>query len=288
MSDATLPTIPPPPRRPFRRAVLRGLGIILPPLLTVVIFIWAWNTIRLYVLDPSTQLTRDIWASRIEEVRTDLSGEYPTVDGRRYTRLNDGSYVPTDVEEFIRAASHGRLPPSGEEVYRRYVELKYLQPHVVVPVFLLVFVLSMYLLGQFVAAGIGRFFWSLIEGFIQRLPLVRNVYSSVKQVTDFMFSEQEVQFSRVVALEFPRKGTWCIGLVTGVGPPELQAALGEPLLTILVPYSPLPVTGATVVVAKSETIDLSMTIDQAVQFIVSCGVVVPAKQVEKLRAGRKG
>ena len=99
-----------------------------------------------------------------------------------------------------------RCPRTGKEVYRRYVELTYLRPYYAIPFFLLVFILFLYLLGKFMAAGIGSFFWGRFEGAIHRLPLVRSVYSAAKQVTDFFFSEQQMKFTRVVAVEYPRHG----------------------------------------------------------------------------------
>ena len=79
----------------------------------------------------------------------------------------------------------------------------------------------------------------------------------------------------MVAVEYPRAGTWAIAFVTGEGFVEVQAACGEPVLSLLVPTSPMPATGFAIIVRKSETIDLNITIDQALQFIVSCGVVAP-------------
>jgi len=142
-----------------------------------------------------------------------------------------------------------------------------------------VFVLVLYLLGKFLAIGIGRFFWGLFERGIGSLPLVRNVYSSVKQVTDLMFNEHELEYTRIVAVEFPSKGIWSIGFVTGESLNDIRAAANEPVLAVLIPYSPLPITGATITVRKSETIDLNITVDQAFQFVVSCGVVVPPHQM---------
>jgi uncharacterized membrane protein len=137
----------------------------------------------------------------------------------------------------------------------------------------------LYLLGKFLAVGIGRFFWRLFEGGINRLPLVRNVYSSVKQVTDLLFNERDIEYTRVVAVEFPSKGIWSIGFVTSESLLDIRAAANEPVLAVVVPYSPWSVTGATITVRKSETIDLNMSVDQALQFIVSCGVVVPPHQM---------
>lgn len=280
---------------PFRRAVFRGMGVVLPPLLTIVIFLWVGSTIESYVLEPVTSAARSVITFSLSgNVREELP---PTarrdttdktvfiVDGDRYKRLSNGQYVPLNVYETVKntAKSNGRagsMPENGVGYYRQYVDIKYLRPHIVVPVFLLLFVTLMYLLGRFLAAGIGRVFWNLIERLIARLPLVRNVYSSVKQVTDFMLSESEIEYTRVVAVEYPRKGIWSLGLVTGESMLDIRSAANEPVLSILIPSSPMPVTGYTITVLKSEAVDLDLTVDQAFQFCISCGVVVPPHQMQ--------
>jgi len=147
-----------------------------------------------------------------------------------------------------------------------------------------VFILLLYLLGRFIAAGMGRFFANVFEQGIRRLPLVRTVYAGVKQVSDFLFTGHEIQFTRIVAVEFPRKGVWSLGFVTSEGLLDIRAAADEAVVTVLIPYSPLPITGCTVTVLKSECIDLNMTIDQALQFIISCGVVVPPQQLWQVQS----
>ena len=175
---------------------------------------------------------------------------------------------------------------TGRAFYHRYVELKYLKPHVLLPVFFTFFVLLLYLLGRFLAYGIGRVVYNAMEVTISQLPLIRVVYTSVKQVTDFVFSESETEFTRVVAVEYPRRGIWSLGFVTGGSLHSVAAAASEPVLSVLVPTSPMPATGFTITVRKSETIDLDITVDQAFQFIVSCGVVVPViEQYDQIRDG---
>ena len=273
-------------RHPFRRAVLRGIGLMLPPLLTLVIFLWVGSTIQRYILQPVTAGASEVVVRLIEDIPTRLPGSAPTPDdpnvfitpeGERYQRLSSGEFVPTHVFERIRG---GQLPQTGREAYRRYVQATYLQPAIVFPLFICLFVMLMYLLGSFLAAGIGRVYWSFVERGISRLPLVRNVYSSVKQVTDFMFNDSDLQFTRVVAVEFPRKGVWALALVTSEGLRGIEDVVGEPTVSILVPTSPMPMTGWTAVVAKSETVDLDITIDQALQYVISCGVVIPPQQLQ--------
>jgi len=138
----------------------------------------------------------------------------------------------------------------------------------------------LYFLGRFLAYGVGRVLYLALERSITQLPIIRTVYSSVKQVTDFVFSENETQFNRVVAVEYPRQGIWSIGFVTGEGMLDVRQAAGEPIISILIPTSPMPATGYTITVRKSETIELDITVDQAFQFIVSCGVVVPVVQMQ--------
>jgi uncharacterized membrane protein len=167
------------------------------------------------------------------------------------------------------------------------VQIEYLKPWIVIPSFLAVFVAVLYFLGRFLAAGMGRWMWATCESVIHRLPVIRNVYSSVKQVTDFVFSEQSIEFNRVVAVEYPRRGIWSVGFVTGESMLDIRSAANEPVLSVLMPTSPMPMTGFTITVRKSETIDLDLTIDQAIQFVVSCGVVIPSQQIFRGEVARR-
>lgn len=291
----SLPTSAQPARnkpRPFRHAVFRGLGVLLPPLLTIVILAWIYNTIATNVLGPIESRVRYYVAWAIEDVRTQLPNARATAeaniwdsDDGRFAQLPTREYIPKEIYDGAVANGQeldGKPPRTGFEFYQVYVEANYLRSIVVVPVFLCVFVLVLYFFGKFLAAGIGRVFWNLFERLILQLPLVRNVYSSVKQVTDLMFSDNDIQFNRVVAIEYPRKGAWSIGFVTGEGLADIRTAANEPVLNVFVPSSPMPLTGWTLIIPRSEVVDLEMTIDQACQFLISCGVVVPQQQLVAL------
>ena len=277
----------PGPLDPFRRAVLRGLAVLLPPLLTIVIFLWVWNTVTDYLLAPTESLARRLIVQQYQKnilpagqfAAGQITDGRATYAGQVYQQLDDGRFVLAKDFEFLQGEL-GFDPPtkSADDFYRLFVEKKWLQWYIVVPFFLCVFILVLYLLGKFLAAGVGRFFWMQFERLINRLPVIRNVYSSVKQVTDFMFSEREIEYTRVVAVEYPRKGIWTLAMVTGESLLDIHSAANEPVLSVLIPTSPMPFTGFTITVKKSETVDLNITIDQAFQFIVSCGVVVPPQQ----------
>jgi len=295
------PIVPKKTIHPFRRAILRGLGIVLPPLLTVVVFIWAWTLIERYVLAPveSTARTAIVMSlppafdkvpptATIQNiVREEGKVTQFTHTGIDYEILpRSRQWVPqfilTRVEENPDAL-HNPNPVTAGQYYAEYANVRFLPRAYVIPVFLLVFVLLLYLAGKFFARGLGSWVKNLFDNLIHRLPIVRNVYSSVKQITDFVFSEQELEYTRVVALEYPRKGIWSLGFVTGESMLDIREAAGEPMLSVLMPTSPMPATGFTVSVAKSETVDLDLTVDQAVQFIVSCGVVVPPHQQPRIK-----
>jgi len=270
--------------RPFRRAMLRGLAVLCPPLLPVLIIVWAINTTKSYFLEPVTNWVREGIVWRLADIRQDLplpphGANTTEVDGQSYRRLDDGSFIPESVYELVQRQPGQPPPVTGEDFYRRYVNLTYLRPYFTVPFFLSVFILLLYFLGKFMAAGIGRFFVAVFDRSVSRVPGVRAVYSSVKQVSDFVFSEREMTFTRIVAVEFPRKGAWSMGFVTNESFEDVKKVAQEPVLVVLVFYSPIPHTGSTVIVRKSECIDLDITFDQACQFIVSCGVVVPPSQL---------
>lgn len=269
----------------FRRAVLRGLAIAAPPLLTIVIFIWILATIQNYILAPIESTARSTIAWAIQDIHRDLPDVAPEAmraeyDSKIYRKTANGQWVPEKI--YNNVYDHLRnqpMPASGYGVYEQYVQNQWLKRERTIPFLLAICLLALYLTGKFLAGGLGRMLWNASERHVmQRLPIIRNVYGSVKQVTDFLLNEQEIQFTRVVAVEYPRKGMWSLGFVTSESMLDIKDKAGEPVVTILIPTSPMPATGFTINAKKSETIELNITLDQAFQFIVSCGVVVPTHQ----------
>ena len=134
-------------------------------------------------------------------------------------------------------------------------------------------------IGAFLASVMGRTIWRFVENALANIPLFRSVYPHIKQVTDFLLTKKELAFSKVVAMEYPRKGTWSIGLVTGTGIKRVTAAVKNDFLTVFVPTSPTPFTGYVILVPKDETIELDYTIEEALRFVISGGVITPAEQL---------
>jgi len=141
----------------------------------------------------------------------------------------------------------------------------------------LIALLVVCIVGALLASVVGRTLWRMIEKFIMNTPVLRQVYPYVKQVTDFFLTreEKEKMFSRVVAVEYPRKGIWSVGFVTGSGIQKVVNNVRKEFLTVLIPTSPTPFTGFIIMVPKKQTIDLDMTIEEALRFTVTGGLVAP-------------
>lgn len=282
---------------PFQRALVRGLAVVLPPLLTIVLFIWAWNTVDSYILGPvetiarkmivlsiDSQITDDVAkkavAAKTARLRADeeLGRQVLTTEsGQEYVSIRS-TWIPVEVYSFVEALPNHAPTLVAPEYFQEYVRHRYLQRRLVLPAFMALFIVILYLIGKLLAVGVGRFFWVAFERLIDRIPIIRNVYSSVKQVTDFAFNESDMKVTRIVAVQYPRIGIWSMGFVTGEGMEAIVQAAGEPMINVLMPTSPMPATGFTICVPKSQTIDLNVTMDQAIQFCVSCGVVVPIQE----------
>lgn len=284
----------------LRRALWRGSSIIAPPLVTLLLLIWIASAVEEYVLLPLESAARTVlvWttsdfldgppetAKYIDEAKPELGFVYQE---RIYKQPQpNGKYLPSYIIRRVNAnldnLPRDMQPPiSAANYYGAYLKLKYMPRWFTIPLLLLVLLSVLFFVGRFLAAGVGRFFVTGFERIIHQLPVVRNLYSSVKQVTDFVLSEREIEFTRVVAVEYPRVGIWSLGFVTGDSLPQLRAALGEEMVSIFIPTSPMPMTGFTINVRKREAIDLELTIDQAVQFVVSCGVVAPPPESHRVR-----
>jgi uncharacterized membrane protein len=141
----------------------------------------------------------------------------------------------------------------------------------------LIALVIVYIVGVALASVVGRTLWRMVEKFIMNTPFLKQVYPYVKQVTDFVLTQEEQKklFSRVVAVEYPRQGVWSIGLVTGSGLKKVADNVKKEFLTVLIPTSPTPFTGWVVMVPREQTIELHITIEEAIRFVVSAGVIAP-------------
>lgn len=121
------------------------------------------------------------------------------------------------------------------------------------------------------------------EHILIRIPIVRSIYSSVKQVSDTILSPNGNAFRKALLVQYPRKGVWTIAFLTGVPPVDLQEAAGQDpssLVSVYVPTTPNPTSGFFLMMRKDETTELDMSVDAALKYIVSMGVVSPGVKDE--------
>ena len=135
-------------------------------------------------------------------------------------------------------------------------------------------------IGAFLASFAGKTIWHITEKGFARIPLIKKVYPNIKQITDFVLAKKEMSFNKVVAVQYPRKGIWSIALVTGKGLKKITDAVNQEFLTVFVPTSPTPFTGYVIVTPKEETIELDMTVEEALRFTISAGVIGPTEREE--------
>jgi uncharacterized membrane protein len=129
--------------------------------------------------------------------------------------------------------------------------------------------------GVLTANFVGRAFLGAWESLLDRIPIARSIYSAAKNFAEIVFSDSGHAFSKVLLVEYPRKGIYTITFQTANEIGELQARTGEDVVACFVPTTPNPTSGFIIMVPKRDTIELDMSVDEAVKLIMSLGVVIP-------------
>jgi uncharacterized membrane protein len=131
------------------------------------------------------------------------------------------------------------------------------------------------LVGAVTSNFIGRRLLSWSDRVFNRIPVVRSIYSGVKQVSDTLFSESGNAFRTAVLVQWPRPDVWTIGFVTGTPGGDVANHLPGDFLSVYVPTTPNPTGGYFVMLRRSDCIELRMSVDEALRYVISMGVVVP-------------
>jgi uncharacterized membrane protein len=144
-----------------------------------------------------------------------------------------------------------------------------------IPGFGLIVVLYFFtLIGYFTYTFMGKYIVNWSHALMTRMPIVRGVYSAVKQVFD-AFSAETTSFKNVCLIEYPRRGVWSIGFVTGITRGQVQDVTDDEVLNVFQPTTPNPTSGSLLFVPKKDVIMLDMTVEEGIKMIVSGGIVVP-------------
>ena len=122
----------------------------------------------------------------------------------------------------------------------------------------------------------GRKLVSWGDALVSRIPVVRSIYSSVKQVSDTILSPNGQAFRKALLVQYPRAGVWTIAFQTGAPAAEVRRHVPTDMVSVYVPTTPNPTSGFFLMVPRAETIELNMSVDEALKYVVSMGVVAPA------------
>jgi uncharacterized membrane protein len=131
------------------------------------------------------------------------------------------------------------------------------------------------LIGLMARNIVGRWLLDLGEGILQAIPFAGSVYKTLKQLLETLLQDSKDKFRRVVLVEYPRKGIWAIGFVTGSMSPDFQSQFSSPMLNVFVPTTPNPTSGWYAIVKEEELIPMSISVEEAFKLIISGGIVTP-------------
>ncbi|MFI3290752.1 MAG: DUF502 domain-containing protein [Opitutales bacterium] len=146
----------------------------------------------------------------------------------------------------------------------------------------LLVILAITLIGFLSKFILGKFAINTFEALIDKIPVAKQIYNTVKQIVDTFSKQKKAVFQEVVLIEFPRKGAYAIGFLTSEAKGEIQHKTGEEVVNIFVPTTPNPTSGFLVMFAKNEVTSLDMTVAEAMKLIISGGAVSPqwAKKID--------
>jgi len=133
----------------------------------------------------------------------------------------------------------------------------------------------LFLTGLLAANLFGRKLVSFSESILARIPLVRSVYSSAKQVAETVLSDGDTSFKRVMLVQYPRKGVWSLCFQTATNLEEIQSRTDSEVVCVFIPTTPNPTSGFILFVPREDLINLEMSVDEGLRMIISLGVVVP-------------
>lgn len=187
--------------------------------------------------------------------------------------------LPLGVTVFIINIVLNRIGNPASELFFRFIDQNIRElPTVEIPLqvlsLIIVFIIIT-ILGYFSRIFIGQLFLKFFERILTQLPLISQVYNTVKQLVDTFSQQKKAVFQEVVMIEYPRKGIYAIGFLTNQAKGEVQAITGEDLVNVFVPTTPNPTSGFLLMLPKEEVIPMQMSIADGMKTIISGGAVTP-------------
>jgi len=200
---------------------------------------------------------------------------------RRYLVAGLLVWVPLGVTIFVLKVLIGLMDRSLLLLPQQYRPEEWLG--VAIPGLGIILTLVVVLVTGLLAANIvGRSMVGFWESLLERIPIVRTVYSGAKNFAEIVFSDSNQSFKKVLLIEYPRKGVYSLAFQTATNLGEVQGRTGEDVVCTFLPTTPNPTSGYIIIVPKNDIIELDMEIDEAFKMIVSLGVVVPSWRKDQI------
>lgn len=252
----------------FKRFFGRGLGILLPSVLTL------WILFQLLVF-----LNNNIGEPINRGVRIAIIEIYPRLAEEDHLpawfRITTSEIAEARAAKVIRGI--GDMPDDKvRDLLRREKFRESWRSHWYLQATgLVIAIVVIYFAGRFLGGYLGRQVYDRLERLLARVPGFKQVYPHVKQVVQMVLGDRPIAFNRVVMVQYPREGIWTIGLVTGPSLKRISQESGVDVVTVFIPTSPTPFTGFAINLPATEVVDLPMSVEEALRFFVTGGVLVP-------------
>lgn len=258
----------------FKRFFGRGLAVLLPSILTLWILWQAFAFVFKNVAEPINAGIRAVVISATPYVVS--PGDMPS-----YLVVTDDELeafrASPESRPFRRAGGELDLQRARAYLVREQFRAEWNSHWYLAGAGLVVAIVLIYLAGLLLGGLLGRRLYSKVEDLISRIPGFKQVYPHVKQLVDLVMGERKMAFNRVVLVQYPRQGIWTVGFVTGGSLSEARRVAKTDCISVFIPSTPTPFTGFTITVPAGDAVDLPITIDEAVRFIITGGALVPAK-----------
>lgn len=148
-----------------------------------------------------------------------------------------------------------------------------------IPFLGVILVVSLLFFTGLMAANLfGQWFLRMMDSLFSRIPIVKSIYGSVKQVSDTLFSSNGQAFRQALLVQYPRAGSWTVAFQTGTPSGDVAAKLPADCISVYVPTTPNPTSGFFLIMKKDDVMPLDMSVDEALKYIISMGVVSPEEQ----------
>lgn len=140
---------------------------------------------------------------------------------------------------------------------------------------LIILLIALVLVGALTAGFFGRLWGRVSDRILNQMPVIRNVHSAIKQILETVLAQQSNAFREAVLIEYPRRGIWAVGFITGTTEGEVQNMTAEECINVFLPTTPNPTSGFLLFVPKKDIAPLSMSVEEAIKMVISGGIVTP-------------